>query len=92
MNIGTKKRILSIMTFMSFYYLFASVDAQIQQWHIDVMHVLDSVVTFFGMIAAFLILTQYVQGSDQASKNFVKFVVGLAIYSVVEDIVGMFLP
>ena len=69
-----------------------TIDTQIQGWASGIQNILKIVVGLFAIIGGFLIFLQYMQGNDQAQKNFIKFIIGLAIFGLVRLIAGFFLP
>jgi len=69
-----------------------TIDARIQGWATGIQDILNIVVGLFAIIGGFLIFLQYMQGNDQAQKNFIKFIIGLAIFGLVRLIAGFFLP
>ncbi len=65
---------------------------QLETWGETIRTILNIITAIFAIIGGFLVFFQYMQGNDQAQKNFIKFVIGLAIVGLVNLIVGFFLP
>jgi uncharacterized YccA/Bax inhibitor family protein len=47
-------------------------------------------VAIFAIVGGFLVFFQYMQGNDQAQKNFIKFIIGLAIMGLINVLVTFF--
>ena len=56
---------------------------QITEWSQGINTVLQISTGVFAIVGGFLIFIQYMQGNDQAQKNFIKFVIGLSIFGLV---------
>ena len=69
-----------------------SLKSSISAWKTSITGVLYSVVAVFASVGGFLIFCQYMQANDQAQKNFIKFLTGLAIIGLAELIVTFFIP
>ncbi|WP_294249891.1 hypothetical protein [uncultured Chryseobacterium sp.] len=67
-----------------------SIDTKIKEWSTTLKTSLNAGVTAFAIVGAFLIFIQYMQGNDQAQKNFIRFVIGLAIFGLVDVITHVF--
>lgn len=67
-----------------------TIDAKIAGWTQTLKTSLNAGVAAFAIVGAFLIFVQYMQGNEQAQKNFVRFVVGLAIFGLVDVIARVF--
>ncbi|MBL3659106.1 TrbC/VirB2 family protein [Fulvivirga sediminis] len=65
---------------------------KIQQWGNDVKQSLNAAVAVFAIVGGFIIFIQYMQGNEQAQKNFIKFVIGLSIFGMVDLIAQVFIP
>lgn len=63
---------------------------QIQEWGTELKTVLNATVALFGIVGGFIVFLQYMQGNDQAQKNFIKFMIGLAIMGLISLITGFF--
>ena len=50
------------------------------------------IVGIFAFVGGFLIFIQYMQGNEQAQKNFIRFIIGLAIFGLVALVANMFIP
>lgn len=70
----------------------ASIEDQITDWGGTIRTILNIATAIFAIVGGFLVFFQYMQGNDQAQKNFIKFVIGLAIVGLVNLIVTFFLP
>lgn len=68
-----------------------TIDQQITDWTSGIENILNIVVGLFAIVGGFLIFLQYMQGNDQAQKNFIKFVIGLAIFGMIRLIASFFL-
>ncbi len=92
-----KKSFTKLALFISALFLNApaifaqEVSAKIEEWKEVVQTSLNAGVAVFAIVGGFLIFIQYMQGNDQAQKNFIKFVIGLAIFALIDLIVGVFL-
>ena len=63
---------------------------KIDGWKDDIKEALDAAVVVFAIVGGFIIFIQYMQGNEQAQKNFIKFVIGLAIFGLVDLIANVF--
>ncbi|MFB3390082.1 hypothetical protein [Flavobacterium sp. LAR06] len=77
---------------MLHFFLSQSIDGQLIAWGGSIRRILNIVTAIFAIVGGFLVFFQYMQGNDQAQKNFVKFIIGLAIVGLVNVIVTFFLP
>lgn len=68
-----------------------TIDGKINEWKETLQTALNAGVGAFAIVGGFIVFLQYMQGNDQAQKNFVKFVIGLAIFGLVNVIAGVFL-
>ena len=68
------------------------INAQIGTWGDQIKTILNAVVGIFSIAGGFLIFIQYMQGNEQAQKNFIRFIIGLAIFGLVALIANVFLP
>lgn len=68
-----------------------TIDAKIAGWTTTLKTSLNAGVGAFAVVGAFLIFVQYMQGNEQAQKNFVRFVIGLAIFGLVDVIANVFI-
>jgi hypothetical protein len=68
-----------------------TIDAKISGWTTTLKTSLNAGVAAFAVVGAFLIFVQYMQGNEQAQKNFVRFVIGLAIFGLVDVITHVFI-
>lgn len=73
-------------------FLIQSIDSQLILWGSSIRKILNIITAIFAIIGGFLVFFQYMQGNDQAQKNFMKFIIGLAIVGLVNVIVTFFLP
>ena len=69
-----------------------SLKTNISVWKTSITEVLYGIVAVFASVGGFLIFCQYMQANDQAQKNFIKFLTGLAIIGLAELIVTFFIP
>ncbi|SHJ30000.1 hypothetical protein SAMN04488508_107145 [Aquimarina spongiae] len=75
--------------------LFAQTDdvnTKLASWGEDIKTILNAVVGIFSFAGGFLIFVQYMQGNEQAQRNFIRFIIGLAIFGLVALIANIFLP
>ncbi len=63
----------------------------IGSWQVAIKDIFNAAVAVFGIVGGFIIFVQYMQGNEQAQKNFIKFVIGLAIFGIISYIVQVFL-
>jgi len=70
----------------------SNIKTNIGAWKTSITEVLYSIVAVFASVGGFLIFCQYMQANDQAQKNFIKFLTGLAIIGLAELIVTFFIP
>lgn len=71
---------------------FADPTSLITGWGAVVRQALNAAVIVFAIVGGFIIFIQYMQGNEQAQKNFIKFVIGLAIFGMVDLIAQVFIP
>lgn len=67
-----------------------TIETKITGWTTTLKTSLNAGVAAFAIVGAFLIFIQYMQGNEQAQKNFVRFVIGLAIFGLVDVITHVF--
>jgi len=79
-------------TLMCSQFLMADPTSKITEWGEIVKTALNAVVVIFAVVGGFIIFLQYMQGNEQAQKNFIKFVIGLAIFGMVKLIGDVFIP
>jgi len=84
------KHFLIFCALFSTQFALAQVDAKITTWGAKINLALKAAVAVFAAVGGFLVFLQYMQGNDQAQKNFIKFVIGLAIFALVTAISGTF--
>ena len=63
---------------------------KIAGWGQEITFVLNSAVAICTIGGGFIIFMQYMQGNDQAQKNFIKLIIGVAIMKLITYLVGMF--
>jgi hypothetical protein len=68
----------------------AEIVTQIGSWQTKVKAVLDAAMAICVIGGGFIIFMQYMQGNDQAQKNFIKLIIGVAIMQLITYLVGMF--
>lgn len=93
----SKKYGIAVMVFTIFMYgqgLFAqdTVTGKLEDWGNEIKAILNTVVGIFAFVGGFLIFIQYMQGNEQAQKNFIRFVIGLAIFGLVALVANIFIP
>jgi hypothetical protein len=69
----------------------ANLVEKIDNWGQEITTVLNAVVGIFSIVGGFIIFIQYMQGNEQAQKNFIRFIIGLAIFGLVTLIANLFL-
>jgi cytochrome bd-type quinol oxidase subunit 2 len=92
---NTKKIALTFV--FSFFVSFlqaqqGDITNKLTEWSGIITSVLNSAVGIFALVGGFLIFIQYMQGNQDAQKNFIRFVIGLAIFGLVTLIANVFLP
>jgi len=87
-----KTTILNILTPLLIQQQQQTIDQQLTDWSNEIQTILNVVTGLFAIVGGFLIFFQYMQGNDQAQKNFIKFVIGLAIFGLVNLIASFFMP
>lgn len=68
-----------------------AITTKINSWQGTLKTALNAGVAAFAVVGAFLIFIQYMQGNEQAQKNFIRFVIGLAIFGLVDVIANVFI-
>lgn len=69
----------------------SEITSQIDKWKEDVKTILDAAVAAFTIAGGFIVFLQYMQGSEQAQRNFIRFLSGLAIFGLIEAITRFFI-
>lgn len=64
---------------------------KIAGWGQEITFVLNSAVAICTIGGGFIIFMQYMQGNDQAQKNFIKLIIGLAIMGLISYVTEMFI-
>ena len=82
--------VLSTLMMLATMPIFA-VAGKIGGWQADIKTALDAAVLVFAIVGAFLIFVQYMQGNEQAQKNLIRYVIGLAIFGLAELMVVVFI-
>ncbi len=88
-----KKYALTTALFLSQLAVTAAapdIKTQLTTWNTTVDDALTVLVSIFAIIGGFLVFIQYMQGNDQAQKNLIKFVIGLAVFGVAKILVTTF--
>jgi len=67
-----------------------TVAGKIIEWKDLIRTIVNSMVAIFAIVGGFLVFFQYMQGNDQAQKNFIKFIIGLAIMGLINMLVTFF--
>jgi hypothetical protein len=75
-----------------FLPLQSGLETQLLAWGGTIRTILNIITAIFAIVGGFLVFFQYMQGNDQAQKNFMKFVIGLGIVGMVNLIINFFLP
>jgi hypothetical protein len=70
----------------------SEVTTKLTSWGDDIKLILNMIVGIFAFVGGFLIFIQYMQGNEQAQKNFIRFIIGLAIFGLVALVANMFIP
>ena len=84
--------LLMLLCVASSYAQSDEINTQIGTWGEQIKTILNAVVGVFSIAGGFRIFIQYMQGNEQAQKNFVRFIIGLAIFGLVALIANVFLP
>ena len=69
-----------------------TVDTQLQTWQTEIDTAMTTLVAIYAVVGSFLVFVQYMQGSEQAQKNLIKFVIGLAIFGLAKILTTTFAP
>lgn len=90
-----KTGLLTTATLLGAQMLFASTtdtpDKLIEDWGKTITDTLNAAVLVFALVGGFIIFIQYMQGNESAQKNFIKFIIGLAIFGMVGGIANVFI-
>ena len=70
----------------------STVATQIADWQTKIRLIVNAIVAIFAIVGGFLVFFQYMQGNDQAQKNFIKFIIGLAIMGLINMLIKFFIP
>lgn len=84
--------ILEMITLLPLQQTPVTIEDQLTNWGSTIRTILNVATAIFAIVGGFLVFFQYMQGNDQAQKNFIKFIIGLAIVGLVNAIVTFFLP
>ena len=66
------------------------ITTKITEWGEVVSTSLNAAVGVFAVVGGFLIFIQYMQGNQEAQKNLIKFIIGLAVFGLSALIVNIF--
>jgi len=96
MSLG-KQYLMAAFMFLAVHSMFAGaganeIETSLLAWGTTIQTVVWVLTAIFAIVGGFLIFFQYMQGNDQAQKNFIKFIIGLAIMGLVNVLVNLFLP
>ncbi|MFB1040431.1 MAG: hypothetical protein QMC35_08225 [Polaribacter sp.] len=69
-----------------------NLEGRIAKWGTTISTALNAAVGVFAVVGGFLIFIQYMQGNQEAQKNLIKFIIGLAIFGLSALIVDIFVP
>lgn len=69
-----------------------TIDGQLGAWGEQIQDTLNVAVGIFAIVGGFIVFIQYMQGNEQAQRNFIRFVIGLAIFGLVTLIANVFVP
>ena len=69
----------------------ADITTKIDTWGTTISTSLNAAVGVFAVVGGFLIFIQYMQGNQEAQKNLIKFIIGLAIFGLSALIVDIFI-
>ena len=93
MNTGSAVTSSALFAMLLFFSLPAlALDAKLTTWAGNVDTALTIVVGIYAVVGGFLVFVQYMQGSQEAQKNLIKFIIGLAIFGVAKLLVTTFSP
>lgn len=84
--------LLLIFSTVSLFAQGGDIDSQLQIWGEQIQTTLNIVVGIFAIVGGFIVFIQYMQGNEQAQRNFIRFVIGLAIFGLVTLIANVFIP
>ncbi len=87
-------RLMAVMAIALFAFgpVSGAVSGQITTWAGEVDLVMTALVGIYSVVGAFLVFVQYMQGSEQAQKNLIKFVIGLAVFGIAKVLSTFFAP
>ncbi len=84
------------MTFFAMLLFFSvpsfALDAKLTTWAGNVDTALTIIVGIYAVVGGFLVFVQYMQGNQEAQKNLVKFIIGLAVFGVAKLLATTFAP
>ena len=86
----TKFSLLVASLLVSQAVLAQDIISKIDTWGATITSSLNAAVGVFAVVGGFLIFIQYMQGNQEAQKNLIKFIIGLAIFGLSAGIVGIF--
>ncbi|THV57574.1 hypothetical protein [Chryseobacterium candidae] len=96
-NLKFKKKKLIALLFLVSNLLYSqaggggTIETKITGWTATLKTSLNAGVAAFAIVGAFLIFIQYMQGNEQAQKNFIRFVIGLGVFGLVDVITHVFI-
>lgn len=85
----------AVFTFLICFVAITSAHAgagAIAGWATEIGTWLAAAVGIFAVAGGFIVFVQYMQGDSSAQGNFIKLVVGIAIFALMTFIVQLFLP
>jgi hypothetical protein len=88
--INNKKNIFFILFSILLINGQTDIAGQINNWKTVIKTILDAAVAVFAIAGGFIVFLQYMQGSEQAQRNFIRFLSGLAIFGLIEAIANFF--
>ncbi|QCX00659.1 DUF4134 domain-containing protein [Aggregatimonas sangjinii] len=60
----------------------ADIETKVTEWQTAVTSILNILVGIYGVVGGFLVFVQYMQGNEQAQKNLIRFIIGLAVFGI----------
>ncbi len=83
-NRHPKMAIIRSMTVFAVLLFFTSpamaVAGKLTGWQTTITTAMTTLVAIYAVVGGFLVFVQYMQGSEQAQKNLIKFIIGLAVF------------
>lgn len=69
----------------------SGIETEINKWANEIKTIMNALTGAFAVIGAFILFTQYMQGNQEAQKNLIKYITGLAIMGLATTLVSYFI-